>query len=93
MVLDYHKDFKGLCIEFKLPTINIYRVSEAQKEMKKRYVDNGYAFILSNDHDKISKAIHEYMRGIRVPCIYCEKVFHSKETQKTLYKVIHCIDK
>ena len=33
MVLDYHKDFKGLCIEFKSPT-NIYRVSEAQKEMK-----------------------------------------------------------
>ena len=37
MVLDYHKDFKGLCIEFKSPT-NINRVSEAQKDMKKWYV-------------------------------------------------------
>ena len=31
-VLDYHKDYKGLCIEFKSPT-NKYHVSEAQKEM------------------------------------------------------------
>ena len=40
MVLDYHKDYKGLCIEFKSPTDN-YHVSEAQKEMKKKYVNNG----------------------------------------------------
>ena len=46
MVLNYHKDFEGLCIEFKSPT-NIYSVSVAQKEMKKRYLENGYAFILS----------------------------------------------
>ena len=74
MVLDYHKDYKGLCIEFKSPTNN-YHVSEAQKEMKKKYVNNGYAFILSNDYDKISKNIHDYMKGIRVPCKYCIKHF------------------
>ena len=90
MVLDYHKDFKGLCIEFKSPT-NIYRVSEAQKEMKRRYVYNGYAFILSNDYDKISKPMHEYMRGIRVPCKYCVKKFLTKETLKTHYRVVHKI--
>ena len=50
MILDKHKDFKGLCIEFKSPTGNYY-VSEAQKEMKKKYLDNGYAFILSNDNN------------------------------------------
>ena len=67
LVLDYHKDYKGLGIEFKSPTGNYY-VSEAQKEMKKKYVNNGYAFILSNDYDRICKNIHEYMKGIRVPC-------------------------
>ena len=35
LVLDYHKDDKGLGIEFKSPTNN-YHVSEAQKEMKKK---------------------------------------------------------
>ena len=80
IIHNYHKDFKGLCIEFKSPT-NIYRVSVAQKHMKKRYEENGYAFILCNDYNKISKAVHEYLRGMRVPCEYCEKVFLTKETR------------
>ena len=92
MILDYHKDYKGLCIEFKSPTNN-YHVSEAQKEMKKKYINNGYAFILSNDYDKISKNIHEYMKGIRVPCKYCIKQFLNKDTLKIHYKVIHPIEK
>ena len=86
MVLNYHKDFEGLCIEFKSPT-NIYRVSLAQKEMKKRYVNNGYAYILSNNYGKISKAIHVCMRGIRVLCKYCEKLFVTKETEKHIIKL------
>ena len=90
MVLDYHKDYKGLCIEFKSPTNN-YHVSEAQKEMKKKYVNNGYAFILSNDYDKISKNIHEYMKGITVPCKYCIRQFLNKEALKMHYKIIHRI--
>lgn len=40
MVLNYHKDVKGLCIEFKSPP-NLYQVSVAQKEIKKRYLENG----------------------------------------------------
>ena len=47
-ILKSYKDFMVLGIELKLPTGN-YRVSDAQKEMKKRYFNNGYAFILSND--------------------------------------------
>ena len=58
MILNSYKDFKGLGVEFKSPNGN-YRVSDAQKEMKKWYVNNGYAFILSTDYDKISKAVHE----------------------------------
>ena len=92
MVLNYHKDFKGLCIEFKSPTNN-YHLSEAQKEMKKKYVNNGYAFIICNDYDKISKNIHEYMKGVRVPCKYCIKQFLNKDTLKMHYKVIHRIEK
>ncbi|CAH3018425.1 unnamed protein product [Porites evermanni] len=92
MVLDYHKDYKGLCIEIKSPTNN-YHISEAQKEMKKKYVNNGYAFILSNDYDKISKNIHDYMKGIRVPCKYCIKHFYNNDTLEMHYKVVHRIEK
>ena len=88
MILDYQKDCKGLCIEFKSPT-NDYHVSEAQKEMKKKYVNNGYAFVLSNDYNRICMKIHDYMKGIRVPCNYCIKQFLKKDTIKTHYRVIH----
>ena len=48
VILNSYKDFMGLGVEFKSPT-GYYHVSDAQKETKKRYVDNGYAFILSNN--------------------------------------------
>ena len=51
LLMNYHKDYTG-CIEFKSPSNN-YQISEAQKEMKKRYKENGYYFILSNDYDLI----------------------------------------
>ena len=90
MVLNYHNYYKGLCIEFKSPTNN-YNISEDQLKMKKKYRDNNYAFILSNDYDKISKLIHKYMAGVRIPCEYCTKAFHSKKTLISHYKVFHRI--
>ena len=78
MILNYHKDFNGLCIEFKSPTNN-YNVLEAQLKMKEKYCDNDYAFILSNDYDKITKLIHKYMNGVRIPCKYCTRAFINKE--------------
>ena len=92
MILDYHKDYKGLCIEFKSPTNN-YHVSASQLKMKEKYRNNDYAFILSNDYDKISKLIHKYMTGVRIPCKYCTRAFIKKETLNKHYKVIHRIEK
>ena len=92
MILDYHREYKGLCFEFKSPTNN-YCVSESQIKMKERYRNNDYAFILSNDYDKISKLIHKYMAGVRILCKYCAKAFRSKTTLNKHYKVIHRIEK
>ena len=92
IILDYHKDYKGLCIEFKSPTNN-YSVSEAQLKMKENYRNNDYTFILSNDYDKISKNIHKYMAGVRIPCKYCTRAFRNKKTLNKHYKVIHRIEK
>ena len=92
MILDYHKDYQGLCIEFKSPTNN-YSVSDSQLKMKEKYCQNNYAFILSNDYDKISKLIHKYFAGVRIPCEYCTKAFRNKKTLNTHYKVFHRIEK
>ena len=92
MILDYHREYKGLCIEFKSPTNN-YCVTESQLKMKEKYRNNDYAFILSNDYDKISKLIHKYMAGVRIICKYCPKAFRNKKTLNKHYKVIHRIEK
>ena len=72
---------------------NNYCVSESQLKMKEKYCDNEYAFILSNDYDKISKLIHKYMVGVRIPCEYCTKAFRNKKTLNNHYKVFHRIEK
>ena len=92
MILNYHKDYNGLCIEFKSPTNN-YQISDAQREMKERYKENCYKFILSNDYDYICMKLHKYMAGVRIPCKYCTRAFLNKETLNKLYKVIHRIEK
>ena len=92
MILDFHKDYQGLCIEFKSP-INNYKVSEYQLKMKDKYKKNNYAFILSNDYDKISKLIHRYMDGVRLPCEYCNKAFCKESTLNTHYRIFHRIEK
>ena len=92
MVLNYHKSYRGLCIEFKSPTNN-YEVSESQLKIKAQYCKNDYAFILSNDYDKISKLIHKYFAGVRIPCEYCTKAFRNKKTLSSHYKVFHRIEK
>ena len=91
MILDYHKYYKGLCIEFKSPTNN-YEVSESQMKMKEKYCKNEYAFILSNDYDKISKLIHKYMAGVRIPCEYCSKAFRKTKTLNSHYRIFHRIE-
>ena len=92
MILNYHIDYKGLCIEFKSPTNN-YEVSESQLKMKEKYKKNNYAFVLSNDYDSISKKIHKYMAGVRIPCEFCPKAFCSSKTLATHYKIFHRIEK
>ena len=92
MIINYRKDFSGCCIEFKSPTKN-YQVSQAQKELKHRYKENGYYFLLSNDYNLITKNMHDYMEGVRVPCKFCNSEFLSKEPRKIHYKIIHRIEK
>ena len=37
IILNYHKDYNGLCIEFKSPTNN-YKISDAQKQIYERKI-------------------------------------------------------
>lgn len=60
MIVNYHKYNNGLCIELKSPT-NIYQISVAQREMKERYKENCYKFILMTMIKFVSKYINIWM--------------------------------
>ena len=95
MILDYHKYYKGLCIEFKSPTNN-YCVTESQLKMKEKYCNNEYAFILSNDYDKISRSANLFINiwlVLEFLVNIAQKHFVIKKTLNNHYKVIHRIDK
>ena len=92
MILDFHRDYKGLCIEFKSPNGN-YCIPDSQIKMKEKYKKNNYAYILSNDYDSISRKIHKYMAGVRIPCEFCTKAFCTKNTLNTHLRIFHRIEK
>ena len=90
MILNQHKVYNGLCFEFKSPTNN-YVISDSQKEMQKKYIQNGYKFIISNDYDDIIKIFHDYMVDICVLCSYCNRNFNNDHTIQKHYKYFHKI--
>ena len=52
------------------------------------FVNSGYSIC-----EEISKNIHKYMAGVRIPCKYCTRAFRNKKTLNKHYKVIHKIEK
>lgn len=59
-----HKQFSGLCIEFKTPQCNGV-LSIHQKELLERYAENRYKCLVSNDYDFIIKELNIYMQKIQ----------------------------
>lgn len=92
MIMNYHFKCSGFCLEFKSPTNN-YQISEAQKEMKRKYKKNGFFFMISNDYDLKTRYINDYMEGVRVSCKYCSKAFLDNSTYTSHIKWIHRIEK
>ena len=93
MILNYNKLWKGFCVELKSP-INNYKVSEAQKMMKKLYKKNEFYFVISIDYDLITKYLNIYMEDIRLACEYRNQAFCNNNTcTNHLNSNIHRIEK
>lgn len=60
MIMKNHKESNGPCIEFKSLTNN-YKISEAHLEMKKRYKQNGYRFLISNYYVEIIAYLNKHV--------------------------------
>ena len=58
---EFMYEYTGLCIEFKIPTNN-YQISEAEREMKRRYRQNNYRFLISNSEISVLVTLRSVQR-------------------------------
>lgn len=81
LILNQTHRYRGLLIEFK-NAFGTGHLSDDQKHMIKKYQQNGFKTIVSNDYTKIVIKIHNYVKQLRVPCLYCRGLFKTNETLK-----------
>ena len=72
IINNLHKHYTGLCIEFKSPNGRGI-LSSDQFMMLRRYQNNGFKVIASNDYDFIIEQIMEYFRDVRIKCLHCPR--------------------
>lgn len=80
---NYHKEYRGLCLEFKSPSTG-GKLSERQISWLRDRERNGYKCVVSNDDDKIVKEIDSYMAAVRVKCEFCSGRGFFFKSERTL---------
>ena len=60
IVTSHHKRYNGFCLEFKTPTGRGV-LSDAQGQQLKKYADNGFKTLVSNDYDVITREISQLL--------------------------------
>ena len=83
-----HKNYTGLCIEFKNPNGRGV-LSPDQSMMLRQYESNGFKTLVSNDYDHIIEQLIEYFRDVRIKCSYCPRRFISFQSLRNHIKSFH----
>ena len=76
VINNLHKNYTGLCIEFKNPNGKGI-LSPDQFMMLQQYQSNGFKTLVSSDYDQIIEQIIEYFRDVRILCSHCPRRFIS----------------
>ena len=92
IINNLHKNFRGFAIELKTPKGN-GTLSKEQIKMLKRYEDNGFKTLVSNDYDECIKNVIEYFRDVRIACKYCSRRFKNTDSLSLHCEGFHKIDR
>jgi len=86
MIMNLHKKYSGLVIEFKSPTGQGI-LSEKQNRVLKNLELNNYRVIISNNYDDILFEIISFMNDVRLACPCCSRRFKTIQSlgQHTRY--------
>ena len=90
LILNPHKRFTGICIEFKNPS-NVSKVSPEQNNVLEKFKRQNDKCLLSNNYDFIIKEIIEYFQDVRIKCDYCSRKLKNDDTMRTHLKAFHRI--
>jgi prophage antirepressor-like protein len=91
IITNLHKDgFNGLAIELKSPTGKGV-ISDKQLNIKRKYEENNYITLITNDYNKAILQIIRYMDNTRLKCLLCNRKFKNTSTRKIHYKTFHKI--
>ena len=88
VINNLHKNYTGLCIEFKNPNGKGI-LSPDQFMMLQQYQSNGFKTLVSNDYDQIIEQIIEYFRDVRILCSHCPRRFISSQSLSNHIKSFH----
>ena len=88
IINNLHKHYTGFCIEFKNPKGNGV-LSPDQSMMLRKYQNNGFKTLVSNDYDYIIEKIIEYFRDGRILCSHCLRRFISSQSLRNHIEFFH----
>ena len=91
VINNLNKKYTGFAIEFKSPT-GKGCASDAQVKMLKKYDQNGFKTLISNDYDEIVEQVLEYFKDVRIACKYCSRRFKDENSLLCHHKGFHKIE-
>ena len=88
LITNCHKKHTGFAIEFKTPK-GTGVISDEQTNMMKKYKDNNWKTLISNNYDECIILLIDYFKDVRIKCQHCSMKFKSKATIKNHHKYFH----
>jgi len=90
LINNLHKKYTGFALEIKTPN-GKGNITDNQKQMEKRYQENGFKTLISNSYNECIYQIIEYMSETRIKCIHCKNKFKNNHTLNNHLKFFHKI--
>jgi hypothetical protein len=79
IINNFHQKFNGFAIELKSPK-GTGVISDNQSVMKKKYEQNNFKYLITNDYNECIYQIIEYMRDVRIKCPHCCRKFKTNNS-------------
>ena len=88
LILNGHKQYRGLAIELKTPKGN-GRLSDNQQDYLANLQIAGWKTIISNDYDEIVTELIKYFEEVRFKCQQCTRAFKTKANLQEHEDLVH----